>query len=118
MNDENKTIEDAGVFKGVNVSEEFSQSARSFFFVGTWSISEAVYEWSDIFVLYNPADGKYFWEVQSGCSCDFPVLESLSDFTPGSLFDLRKFISSYKMNVDKQQRIIKEIENFDRVKGS
>lgn len=118
MNDEIKTIEDTGMSNlGVRIFEEFFQSARSFFFVGTWSISAAKYEWSDIFVLYNPADGKYFWEVQSGCSCDFPVLESLSDFTPGNLFNLRKVISSFNMNVDTKQRIIKEIENFDRVKG-
>lgn len=66
--------------------------------VGTvdWLGETGCYEWNDTTVFYHPETERFYWETESGCSCDGPLerVEKLDDLQSGTFFELVKDVQS------------------------
>jgi hypothetical protein len=50
----------------------------------------AMYEWDDFYAWYSPAERRYYWGYQSGCSCNAFELYDIADMRFGTREDLAR----------------------------
>lgn len=60
-----------------------------------WLRGEGCYEWEETTVLYHRETDTFYWEWDSGCSCDGPLdtVSSLDDLHSGKLHEVAKHIT-------------------------
>lgn len=61
-----------------------------------WLRGEGNYEWDETTVLYHRETDTFYWETESGCSCDGPLMhvQSIADLQSGSFHDLTTHINA------------------------